>query len=170
MHVCSSTSCRRAVLECSCGLERLRKLHVDLLTSLHVRDPPDELLHRILRLYPRTTCRAPSWRTCHRHLETERVSESCSVCKCILPVVMHVDEPLLNDCRRAESRVEMVESSDARTVHPFEVFLDSVFCDVSVHPMPPHACACFIRRVVESCFKNCKRFLRLLFGVSVGAA
>ena len=55
-----SASGRTSVLEGSGVGERLRKLMAYLSASLHFADAPYEFLHRILRLHPRASCRAPT--------------------------------------------------------------------------------------------------------------
>jgi hypothetical protein len=62
--------------------------------------------------------------------------------------------------RCAQGGIEILEAADSHALHPFQVGLDSFFGDIAVHPVPPDARFCAVRRIPETLLQGIARILR----------
>jgi hypothetical protein len=121
---------------------------------------PDVLFHGLRRSDPRSSAFAPSGRSGDSHFQVQPVGQRRGVPEGVLPLWRHEDEPLLDDLRSFEARVEVLEAGDARPLHPFEVGFDPFRGDVPVHPVPPDAWFRAVGRVLEAAGEGVVRALR----------
>ena len=87
---------------------------------------------------------------CDSDVEAKGIGEAHGRTECIFPVLRHVGKAFFDNLRSIEVRIEDMEAANADTVHPFYILADSVFTDISVHPMPPYQGLCTLRRLVEN--------------------
>src|SRR5580704_986756 len=107
------------------------------LSAFHRRFAPHILLHRFRGGNPGSARLAPTRRACNRFLEAELIGQGCGVLEGLLPLGSHVGETLLYYLRSRQCRVEVLEATQSRSVHPLEIELDAFLGDVPVHPVPP---------------------------------
>jgi hypothetical protein len=69
--------------------------------------------------------------------------------KCVLPLGGHEDQSPIDYLARGETHIEVLHAADADTFHPREIRGDSLFGNVTVDPMPPHAWARAAGRTCE---------------------
>ena len=139
---------RRPVLERAGTGERLRESGVDGTTPLH--RPPDEALHRVLGLNPRTAGGAPARSGSDGEFQAEGIGRTDGDPESFLPAFVHVDETLVHNRGRTERRIEVMHSTQADPRHPLQILSDAVLGDVSVHPVPPDTGAGGLGRVRPS--------------------
>jgi hypothetical protein len=120
------------------------------LSALKDRLAPDVLLHRFGSGDPWSSTLAPAGRARDGFFHPELIGQRRGVLEGVLPLSRHVGDAMVDDLRRGERGVEILEPGDADAVHPFEVELDSLFADVAIHPVPPDQWAGALRWVNEA--------------------
>jgi hypothetical protein len=67
-----------------------------------------------------------------------------------LPFRGHVDEALINQLRRFERGIEVLQAANANPVHPLKIQSDAFLGNVAVHPVPPDARSCRRWRILKA--------------------
>ena len=120
---------------------------------------PHDFLHPLAGLHPRTARFAPSGGAGNRLFQAKLVGELGGKQERVFPLGCHVDQTLVHQLGSAQRRVEVLETTDADAVHPFQIELDALFGDVAVHPVPPHAGLGGVRRRLETVLERGTRTL-----------
>jgi hypothetical protein len=58
-------------------------------------------------------------------------------------------EAPLDNLRRPEVRIKILEPRDSNAMHPFEIELNAFLADISIHPVPPHPRSPGVGRILE---------------------
>ncbi len=140
----------RKVLEWARDGRRRRENTMERLTTMDEGLGPDKLLHRMRRLNPWASTLTPTRRTRNSHLESELIGLLRREEEGILPLRRHIDQALVDNLRSIQRCIEVLEPSDTYALHPVEVAIDSLFRYIAVHPVPPYAWLCRIRRRLKS--------------------
>ena len=98
---------------------------------------PYQFFHCLFRLYPRPAGMAPTRGGGNAHFHIQGVGHFQRIAESVLPLRCHIDQAVIYDLRRLQGGIEMMEATDTGTVHPFQVFTDTVLGNVAVHPVPP---------------------------------
>ena len=124
------------------------------LAAFNERLAPHIFLHGLFCRDPGAARFAPTGRAGDCFFKAELISQCGRVLEGFLPLRRHVDEAFLDHLRSEQGSVEVLKAAQTCAMHPFLVELDSIFGDVAVHPVPPHAGACAGGRIFESALRT----------------
>src|SRR6185369_1519551 len=133
-----------------CSGRRMGKLAHKSFSTLDDSFAPDILLHSMGSRHPWTTRLTPTGRAGYRHFHSQLIALLDGVTKSIFPLGSHLCQTLVNDLRRLQGRIEVLETGNSHSVHPLKIELDAFLGNVAIHPMPPDSRFGGVRRVLKA--------------------
>lgn len=107
-----------------------------------------------MRRHPGAARFRPARRCGDRQLESQSVGLIGRKTECLLPFGRHVDEAFIDDLRRTQIGIEILDTANSDALHPGKILGNAVHCDVAVHPVPPDARAGAVGRIAELLLKR----------------
>ena len=145
------------VLKCSGLRGRMLENSRERLAALDNRLAPHILLHAFRCRHPRPAALAPARRSGNRHLHSVLLAQRDRVFESVFPLRRHIRQAMRHHLRRLQCGVEILKARQSHAVHPVQVQLDAFLGDVAVHPVPPHAWAGALRRILKSALQRIGR-------------